>query len=168
MKYLWYLPTKRYINKWYFSTSMTAQNIHKAKVQEHSQIIKDAIAVGIELRPATMGFHTSACAIDMLELYLHKIGKIPIGMQIKHEWFKPSKPGQKILPLAERHLKADFSHKKGILELLYVIEEKRNKLIYGHSTITEIKQVKEAFEKFKSIIIPLLQEVGENLENTDS
>ncbi len=147
---------------------MAAQSIHKTKIQEHLQIIKDAIAVGIESRPATMGFHTSACAIDMLELYLHKTGKIPIGIQVKHEWFKMPKPEQKILPLAERHLKADFPNKKKIIELLCLLEEKRNKLIYGHSTITEIKQVNEVFEKFRNIMRLLLEEVGENLESTNS
>lgn len=146
---------------------MAAQNIHKARIQEHLQVIKDALAVGIEIRPATMGFHSSACAIDLLELYLHKTGKIPTGMQVKHDWFKRPTPGQKILPLAERHLKADFPDKKEIIELLYTLEEKRNKLIYGHSTIAEIKQAQEAFEKLKKILAPLLQEAGENLEITD-
>ena len=96
---------------------MTAQSIHKARIQEHLQVIKDAMAVGLELRPATIGFHTSACAIDLVELYLHKTGKIPIGMQVKHSWFKRPTPGQKILPLAERHLPAEFTSKKEIIEL---------------------------------------------------
>lgn len=146
---------------------MAAQQIHKARIQEHLQVIKDAIAVGIESRPATIGFHSSACAIDIVELYLHKTGKIPVGMQVKHDWFKRPLPGQKIMPLAERHLKADFPQKKNIVELLYTLEEKRKKLIYGHSTIAEIKQTQESFEKLKQILIPLLQEVGESLEIAD-
>lgn len=147
---------------------MTAQQIHKARIQEHLQVIKDAIAVGLELRPATIGFHTSACAIDIVELYLHKTGKIPIGMQVKHDWFKRPTLGQKIMPLAERHLKADFPSKKDIIELLYTLEEKRNKLIYGHSTISEIQQAQQAFEKLKQILAPLLRETGEDLESSDS
>ncbi len=146
---------------------MTAQHIHKARIQEHLQVINDALAVGLELRPATIGFHTGACAIDIVELYLHKTGKIPVGMQVKHEWFKRPIIGQKIMPLAERHLKADFPQKKDILELLYTLEEKRNKLIYGHSTLAEIKQAQETFEKLKQILVPLLQEAGENLEIAD-
>ena len=147
---------------------MTAQSIHKARIQEHLQVIKDAIAIGLELRPATIGFHTSACAIDLVELYLHKTGKIPIGMRVKQSWFKRPTPGQKIMPLAERHLKAEFTSKKEIMELLYELEEKRNKLIYGHSTVTEIKQAQEAFEKLKRILLPLLQDTGEDIANTNS
>ncbi len=147
---------------------MTAQRIHKARIEEHLQVIKDATAVGLESRPATIGFHSSACAIDLLELYLHKTGKIPAGMQVKHDWFKRPLPGQKIMPLAERRLKADFPYKKEIIGLLYTLEEKRNKLVYGHSTLAEIKQAQEAFGRLKKIIIPLLQEAGEDLESTDS
>ncbi len=146
---------------------MTAQQIHKARIKEHLQVIKDAIAVGIESRPATIGFHTSACAIDIVELYLHKTGKIPIGMQVKHNWFKRPTPGQKIMPLPERHLKADFPTKKEIIDLLYILEEKRNKLVYGHSTLAEIQQAQHAFEKLKQILVPLLQEAGEDIENPD-
>ncbi|MBI2145847.1 hypothetical protein HYU22_00730 [Candidatus Woesearchaeota archaeon] len=146
---------------------MTAQHIHKARIREHLQIIKDAIAVGIDSRPATIGFHTSACAIDLVELYLHKTGKIPIGLQVKHDWFKRPTPGQKIMPLAERHLQADFPHKKEIIDLLYTLEEKRNKLIYGHSTPAEIQQAQQAFEKLKQIMQSLLRETGEEIESSD-
>ena len=163
----WYFSTKIFINKWYFSTSMTAQKIHLEKIKEHLQELKDAIAIGIEQRSATIGFHTSACAIDLIELYLHKTGKIPIGMQVKHEWFKRPKPGQKILPLAERNLKSDFPHKLAIIELLYSLEEKRNKLIYGHSTPPEIKQTLETFEKLQHILTEMLTAAGENFENAN-
>ena len=147
---------------------MTAQTIHKAKIKEHLQELQDAIAIGIESRPATIGFHTSACAIDLLELYLHKTGKIPIGMQVKHEWFKRPKPGQKIIPLAERNLKSTFPHQEEIFELLYTLEEKRNKLIYGHSTPSEITQTLSSFEKLRQILMPLLVEAGETLEDTNN
>lgn len=144
---------------------MTAQNIHLAKIKEHLQELKDAVALGIENRPATIGFHTSACAIDFLESYLHKTGKIPIGMQVKHEWFKRPKSGQKIMPLAERNVKADFQYKTQILDLLYTIEENRNKLIYGHATISEIKHTLETFKNLKKIFIELL---GNDIENSDN
>ncbi len=146
---------------------MTAQRVHIARIQEHLQVLKDAIAVGIEHRPATIGFHASACSIDLLELYLHKMGKIPIGMQVKHDWFKRPKPGQKIQPLAERYLQVEFPQKARILELLYTLEEKRNKLIYGHTTPPEIAQTQETFVQFKNLLIGMLQEQGENLEDTD-
>ncbi len=144
---------------------MTAQKIHLAKIKEHLQELKDAIAIGIENRPATIGFHTSACAIDLLELYLHKKDMIPIGTQIKHEWFKRPKIGQKIIPLAERHIAFDFEYKKEIIELMYTIEEKRNSLIYGNVTIGDIRQTYAAFEKLYQI---LRERLGEELEDANN
>ena len=79
---------------------MASQKIHQERIKEHFQVLREATAIGIEQRVATIGLHTSACAIDLLEMYLHKAGKIPIGMQVKHDWFKRPHPGQKILPLA--------------------------------------------------------------------
>ena len=163
----WYFSTNKFINKWYLSTIMTAQSIHRMKIQEHTQVLRDALAIGIEQRPATIGFHTSACAIDLLELYLHKTGKIPIGMQVKHDWFKRPKLEQKILPLAQRHIPFEFVHKTEIFELLYTIEEKRNTLIYGHSTLSEIKHIVETFRKLKDILLTLLSETGENFESAN-
>ncbi len=144
---------------------MTAINIHRERIKEHVQELKDALAIGVERRAATIGFHTSACAIDLLELYLHKSGKIPIGSQIKHDWFKRPKEGQKILPLAERNLKAEFPHKKEVLELMYDIEENRNKLIYGKSSKSDVKQNVESFFAVKEKIQELLKEEGVRLED---
>lgn len=147
---------------------MTAQKIHKARIQEHLQVLKDAIAVGLESRPATIGFHASACAIDLLETYLHKIDKIPIGKQIKHDWFKRPTPEQKIKPLVERQLNINFPKKQEIFELFYALEEKRNKLIYGHATIPDIKQALETFNNAKEILLKLLQEEGEEIADPNS
>ena len=44
---------------------MTSQNVHLAKIKEHLQVLKDAIVIGIEHRSTTIGFHTSACAMDL-------------------------------------------------------------------------------------------------------
>jgi len=144
---------------------MTAQNIHRIKIKEHLQELKDALAIGLERRPATIGFHTSACAIDMLELFLHQTGKIPLGKQIKHEWFKRPKPGQKIKPLAERHLPFSFPEKEAIFNLCYSIEESRNTLIYGNAPLPEIKTTWETFLKLKRILVTLLE--GEEFEDAN-
>lgn len=144
---------------------MTAQGIHRKRIEEHLQVLKDALAIGLEQRPATIGFHASACAIDLLELYLHKADKIPIGKQIKHDWFKRPLPGQKIKPLAERYLPVAFPHKPELFDLLYTLEEKRTKLVYGNATLSEIRQAIEAFEAVKKIIFPLLAKAGEHLED---
>ncbi|MBI5066515.1 hypothetical protein HZA97_09885 [Candidatus Woesearchaeota archaeon] len=143
---------------------MAGQKVHFNKIKEHLQELKDAKTLGIENRPATIGFHTSACSIDLLELYLHKVNLLEIGAQIKHDWFKRPKPGQKIIPLVERKLKINFLNKEKILEFLYYLEEKRNKLIYGSSTKIEIEQTINIFEEYKKLLKEMLKEAGEEIE----
>src|SRR3989338_3943918 len=125
---------------------MASIEIHKAHIKEHIQELIDAITIGIEKRPATIGLHISACAIELLELYLHKTGKITSGAMIKHEWFKAPKEGQKILPL------------------MYTIEEERNKLIYGKPSQATLTASLNAFEKLHTILKKKIQEAGEEIE----
>lgn len=143
---------------------MTSLQLHKEQIKEHIQEINDAIAIGLERRPATLGLHTSACAISLLEAYLHALGKISIGAMIKHEWFKPPKVGQKIAPLAERKIGTEFPHKDDIFSLMYAIEENRNKLIYGKPTKTAIDAVLTSFQKLHKIIKEELEKLGEEIE----
>ncbi len=144
---------------------MTAQNIHRERIEEHLSELRDAVALGLENRPATVGFHTSACAIDLLELYLHKTGKISIGMQVKHDWFKRPNAGQKSIPLAERKIKVDFEKKEEIIELLYDLEENRNVLIYGKATKERVRSSWDLFQKFKAILRELLLKEGVEIED---
>ena len=65
---------------------MTSKEEHIRKIKEHLASIEDAINEGIENKPITIGFHCSACSIEMLELYLHSANKISIGHIIKHDW----------------------------------------------------------------------------------
>ncbi len=143
---------------------MASIQLHKQQIKEHIQEINDAIAIGLEKRPATLGLHASACSISLLEIYLHILGKISIGTMIKHEWFKPPKPGQKIAPLAERMIGAEFPNKEVILSLMYALEEHRNKLIYGKPTKTAIDAVFTSFQKLHVIIKEKLSELGEEIE----
>ncbi len=143
---------------------MTAIQIHKEHIQEHLQELGDAIAIGIEKRPATIGLHTSACSIELLELYLHSLGKIPPSAMVKHEWFKAPLPGQKIIPLAERKLGVDFPNKKTIFPLLYQIEEERNKLIYGKPRLHIIETVLRSFQKLRELLGEELRKGGIEIE----
>src|SRR3989344_654699 len=102
---------------------MGAIRDHERRIQEHMEEIESAITIGIEKKPVTIGLHASACSIELVEAYLHKSGKIPIGKVVKHDWFKRPLPEQKVEPLVERKLKADFPRKQEIYELLYTIEE---------------------------------------------
>ena len=143
---------------------MTSIAIHKKKIMEHMEELQDAINIGIASRPATIGFHTTACAIDMLEVYLHKKELIDIGKNVKHDWFKRPRKEQKIIPLIERKLPVNFDDKERIYELMYTLEENRNILIYGKATTQQIDMVLNIFQKLKTILIDKLEEEGETIE----
>jgi len=142
---------------------MTSVDEHKKKINEHLEQIEDAIDSGIEKKPITIGFHSSACASELLELYLHILNKIPIGKIIKHDWFKKPQPEQKIEALIERKLSVEFDYKKELYDLIYKIEENRDNLIYDKATKEQIKIVLDSFLKFKELINKLIkQEVQED------
>ena len=143
---------------------MSSTEEHKKKIIEHYEIIGDAIDYGIEQRPTTIGFHCSACIIQLLELYLHKLNLISIGKMIKHNWFKRPKLGQKIIPLIERKLPVNFPDKETIYDLFYDIEDLRDNLIYGKGQLKEIEKVLESYSKAKTMIIEKLEELGEKIE----
>ncbi|MDP3640650.1 MAG: hypothetical protein Q8R53_05645 [Nanoarchaeota archaeon] len=142
---------------------MASRDIHKQHIEEHLQEVEDALAIGKERRPVTLGFHASACSIELLELYLHVLGKISSGAMLKHEWFKQPRPEQKMKPLAERKLGIDFPHKQEILSLLYVIEEERNKLIYGKPRMEALEGVLKAFQRLHTLIKKELEAWGEEI-----
>ncbi len=137
---------------------------HRKRIEEHLEEIEDAVSIGIEKRPATIGFHTVACAVEMLELYLHKKSLIDMGKLIKHDWFKTPVEGQKILPLIERKLAVSFDGKEAVYKLLYVLEENRDSLIYGKATKEQVELVLLTFQKLKDTLSRKLEEEGEKLE----
>ena len=136
---------------------------HRKRIEEHLEELKDAINTGIQLRPATIGFHSMGCAVELLELYLHRKALIDPGKIIKHDWFKRPKQGQKIDPLIERKLPVNFEGKDEIYGLLYNIEENRDGLIYGNSSRQQIELVLEAFQKLKSLLLEMLEKEGESI-----
>ncbi|MEK6890505.1 MAG: hypothetical protein AABX03_00025 [Nanoarchaeota archaeon] len=143
---------------------MTSKEEHIRKIKKHLAGINDAIDQGIENKPISIGFHCSACSVELLELYLHTINKISIGHMIKHDWFKGPKIEQKIEPLIERKLKVSFDKKEIIYDLIYKIEEKRNNLVYGSPTKKTVEEVLNNFLKLKNILLDLLKEEGVKIE----
>lgn len=141
---------------------MTSIEEHKKKIKEHLDEIDDAIEEGINNKPITIGFHCSACSIQFLELYLHVTNKITIGRVIKHDWFKKPQPIQKKEALIERKLSVNFPKKNEIYNLIYILEEERNILMYGKPIEKQIKNVLDTFLKIKAIFIELLK--NENIQ----
>jgi hypothetical protein len=136
---------------------MTSLDEHKKKIQEHLKEINESIEEGIENKPVSIGFHTSACALQFLEIYLHILNKISIGKIIKHDWFKKPQESQKKDALIERKLSIDFPKKEEIYSLIYDLEEERNTLVYGKSSEKQIKKVLDSFLKLKEIFMELFK-----------
>lgn len=143
---------------------MSSLDVHQRKIAEHLKEIKDAIDEGLERKPVTIGLHTSLCAVQLLELYLHKKKLISTGKMIKHNWFERPKPGQKIPPLIERKLPVFFEDQKAVYELMYAIEEVRDNLVYGLGSPRQIKQALDSFLQLKELFKKKLQEEGEHIE----
>ena len=143
---------------------MTTIADHKRKIREHLEEINDAIDYGIEKRPITLGFHASACGVELLELFLHKSDLISTGKVIKHSWFKRPRQDQKIDPLIERKLQVHFAGKDDVYNFLYSIEENRDALVYGKCTKSQIESVITAFFSLKKEIEKKLHELGESLD----
>lgn len=136
---------------------MTLVDEHKIKINEHLREIEDAIEQGVEKSPITIGFNCSACAIQFLELYLHIKNKISVGKVVKHDWFKKPQTGQKIEPLIERKLGIEFPKKQEIYDAIYLLEEKRNILVYGKYDKNQIKEVLEIFNNLKETFLNLFE-----------
>ena len=143
---------------------MTSAEEHTKKIKEHLEEIEDAINEGIEKKPITIGFHCSACSVQLLELFLHLENKISVGHVIKHDWFKRPKIEQKIEPLIERKLPVQFEKKKEIYSLIYEIEENRENLVYGKTDSGKIKLVLDSFNRLKEMLLPKLKEKGVEIE----
>src|SRR3989344_3858375 len=107
---------------------MGAISEHKRRIKEHMEELQEAVNIGIEQRPATIGFHASACAMEMLETYLHLANLISTGKKVNHVWFKRPAEGQKIEPLIERKLPVSFPEKENVYALIYAIEDSRDDL----------------------------------------
>lgn len=104
---------------------------HKARLLESLSVIDECIEKGVTERQRNIGFNTSAAAVDMFEIFLHKNNLIDPGFVIKHEWFNSANK-------VRATFSYDFSHKKEIIALMSKIEGKRNVLCYGRTQQPEV------------------------------
>ncbi|MFH0876245.1 MAG: hypothetical protein V1859_09985 [archaeon] len=129
---------------------------HLENLKESIAEIDEAIKKGITSKQRTIGFHSSAAVVDMMEIYLHKKNFITYDHLIKHEWFLSKKKLSEKIPY-------DFENKEEILNLIRSIEEKRNTLCYGRRQPEEIlEKIILDFNKLKKLFISLgLNEIEE-------
>lgn len=127
---------------------------HEKRLNESIGVIEESIGIGIEERQRNIGFNASAAAIDMLEILLHKAGRISTSQIIKHQWLaSANKIGEKLW--------FDFPRKQEILRLITAIESRRNKLCYGTpQPAREIEGVINEFTKLRKEFRRAMEEVG--------
>ena len=97
---------------------------HLENLKESINEIGESITKDLTKKQRTLGFHTSAAAMDILEIILHKNNLIDPGFIIKHEWFNSDKKIKEKFPF-------HFDNKERILNLIKSIESIRNNLCYG-------------------------------------
>lgn len=114
---------------------------HEKRLKESLEVIGENIKRDLAERQRNIGFNTSAAAIDMLEILLHKTARINPGFIIKHSWFNSEKH-------AAKKLSFSFPRKEEIIKLITLIEAKRNNFCYGSpQPRSEIEKVLDAFSK---------------------
>src|SRR3989338_3064250 len=115
---------------------------HIKGIRESIRLIEYSIEKGLVDNQRTIGFNTSAAAVDMLEMLLHKKSLIDPCFIIKHDWFlSKNKVQEKIV--------FDFLKKNEIIDLMIRIEEKRNMLCYGKRQPEDI--IRESIEDFNRL-----------------
>lgn len=92
-------------------------------IDESFRNIAKCVDTEIEKNQRTIGFHTSLGSIEMLELYLHKIGVLPFTFRLNHTWMKSQKKIKEKLPF-------DFPGKAEIIPLMSYIEKNRDVFCY--------------------------------------
>lgn len=125
---------------------------HLENLKESVQEIEGAVTMGLTPKQRSLGFHTSAAAIDMLEIILHQHHLIDPGFVIKHEWFNSKRK-------TAAKFGFDFPRKKEIITTITRIESVRNKLCYGKRQSGKVlEQVVHDFNRLKEIF----QEVSQH------
>ena len=118
---------------------------HIRHLRESMREIEEAIEMGLTEKQRTLGFHISVASVDMLEIFLHKLGLLDVSQILKHNDFTSKRK-------ALSKLNFDFPHKEKILNLMIEVENKRNQLCYGkRKNKQELEEIVMKFEELKKI-----------------
>ncbi len=132
------------------------QERHEETLKEVLDEIETALkdARGLLTHQRRLAFSLSLGAVNLLELYFHKLGIIKEGSKINHTWFKKGK--QNVFELIQKQITsplASIPNSEHIVELIIQIEEKRDDLAYGAPATEEIVQEKiNLFFELKKVI----------------
>ncbi len=121
---------------------------HRRALKESMEEIRNAVLFGLQKRQRTIGFHCSAAALDMLEIFLHENNLINPGTTMKHDIFASTRKAKEKLP--------DFQNNDKLIGLIGKLENQRNLLVYGKSQEKrKIEEYLETFNKIKEIFFEM-------------
>lgn len=97
---------------------------HKIRLRESLELITWTITNGAVEHQRTIGFHASAAAVDLLNIYLHQENLVDASSDINHRRLRSERMLKETLPF-------DFPNKARTIELLCAVEGTRDNLCYG-------------------------------------
>lgn len=122
------------------------------KTEKHEEILKEVLDEiesalknnkGLLAHQRRLAFVLSLGAVNLLEMFLHKLDIIKEGSKIDHRWFK--KKEETILEQIQKQIISpinSLNNLKEIIKLISKIEEKRDDLAYGAPSTEKVLQEK--------------------------
>lgn len=133
------------------------------KKEKHDEILTEVLdEIGTALKDKRgllshqrrLAFSLSLGAVNLLELYFHKLDIIKEGSKIDHRWFKRKE--DTILEHLQRQITSPINSIEGIdkiIKTIAKIEEKRDDIAYGAPTTEETLQEKiNLFFELKAVV----------------
>ncbi|MBI2142514.1 hypothetical protein HYU15_03440 [Candidatus Woesearchaeota archaeon] len=122
------------------------------RVERHNEILKEVLDEveaalkderGLVAHQRRLAFSLSLGSVNLLEMYLHKLGIIKEGSKIDHRLFGKRK--ENILEHLQNQITSpvdSVDNIGGVVDIMVKIEEKRNDIAYGAPATEKVLQEK--------------------------
>lgn len=118
---------------------------HKIRLRESLHNITRVVAEGATENQRSVGFHTSAGSVDLLNIYLHQAGHLDTSADVAHRKLLSGRLLSEAVPYA-------FPNKDRIFELLIQIEGARTGLCYGRpQDVAVVEATLRAFTELRDL-----------------
>ena len=106
---------------------------HKIRLRESLELITWSVGRGVETYQRTIGFHSSAASVDLLNIYLHQATLLDTSSDITHRRMGSERMLREALPF-------DFPQKAPLIQFLCAVEAARSRLCYGRPQAAAVVQ----------------------------
>lgn len=122
------------------------------KLERHQEVLKEVLDEveaalqdkrGLVAHQRRLAFSLSLGSVNLLEMYLHKLGIMKEGSKVDHRLF--SKSRERLLEHLQKQITSPVDSVENIgriVDIMVKIEEKRNDLAYGSPSTEKILQEK--------------------------